>query len=64
MHKTTSREDRYRDGRKVLDAIDGTAGAAVIDSLDGVAPELAHQVVAWGFGEIYSALADLLPSGN
>ena len=54
MHKTTSREDRYRDGRKVLDAIDGTAGAAVIDSLDGVAPELAHQVVAWGFGEIYS----------
>jgi 4-carboxymuconolactone decarboxylase len=32
----------------VLDAIDGTAGANVIESLKDVAPELGHQTVAWG----------------
>lgn len=54
MSEPTTREDRYEHGRTVLDAIDGTAGANVIDALKDIAPELGHQVVAWGFGEIYS----------
>ncbi|HEX5086976.1 MAG TPA: carboxymuconolactone decarboxylase family protein [Nocardioides sp.] len=49
-----TREARYDRGRKVLDAVDGTAGAKVVDALKDISPELEHQVVAWGFGEIYS----------
>ena len=40
MTEPTSREDRYELGRTVLDAIDGTAGANVVDSLNDIAPEL------------------------
>ncbi len=54
MNPSTTREDRYRRGREVLDAIDGSAGGAVIEALQGISPELGHQVVAWGFGEIYA----------
>jgi len=48
------RQERYDHGRQVLDAIDGEAGAKVIEALADIAPELGHQVVAWGFGEIYA----------
>jgi 4-carboxymuconolactone decarboxylase len=54
MNDATTREDRHEHGRAVLDAIDGAAGGNVIDSLEDIAPELGHQVVAWGFGEIYA----------
>jgi 4-carboxymuconolactone decarboxylase len=54
MGEATTRQERYESGRQVLDSVDGTAGANVIDSLKDIAPELAHQVVAWGFGEIYA----------
>jgi len=54
MNEATTRQERYDHGRAVLDAVDGTAGANVIASLKDVSPELGHQVVAWGFGEIYS----------
>ena len=54
MSETTTREQRYDHGRSVLDEIDGAAGVNVIEALADISPELAHQVVAWGFGEIYS----------
>lgn len=54
MSATTVREDRYERGRAVLDAIDGTAVSGVVNALKDISPELEHQVVAWGFGEIYS----------
>lgn len=54
MSEATSRQERYDHGRAVLDAVDGAAGASVIDSLKDISPELGHQVVSWGFGEIYS----------
>jgi len=54
MTTDTTDQQRFEKGKKVLDAIDGTAGANVIDALADVSPELAHQVVAWGFGEIYA----------
>lgn len=54
MTDTTARQQRFDHGKRVLDAIDGAAGAQVIDALGDISPELAHQVVAWGFGDIYS----------
>lgn len=54
MSDATIRQQRYEHGRQVLDEVDGTAGQNVIDALSDISPELAHQVVAWGFGEIYS----------
>ncbi|MEV4395150.1 carboxymuconolactone decarboxylase family protein [Nonomuraea sp. NPDC049607] len=47
------REQRYEHGLKVLREIDGEAGQRVVDALADVSPEMAHQVVAWAFGEIY-----------
>ncbi len=52
--ETTTRHERFEQGKAVLDAIDGAAGANVIGSLADISPELAHQIVAWGFGEIYA----------
>jgi len=54
MNESTTRQDRHNHGRAVLDAVDGAAGANVIDALKDISPESGHQVVAWGFGEIYS----------
>lgn len=54
------RTQRFAAGLKVLDAIDGEAGVKVIDSLADIAPELGHQIVAWGFGDIY-ARSELQP---
>lgn len=54
------RQDRFAHGKQVLDAIDGEAGTRVIESLSDIAPELGHQIVAWGFGDIY-ARQDLEP---
>ena len=50
----TDRQQQFASGKEVLDAIDGDAGAKVIDALADVSPELAHQVVAWAFGEMYA----------
>lgn len=57
MTEMTERQQRFEHGKAVLDAIDGEAGGNVIDALGDISPELAHQVVAWGFGEIYSRSA-------
>jgi 4-carboxymuconolactone decarboxylase len=54
MTKASERRQRYERGKVVLDAVDGTIGATVIDALDDISPELGHQIVAWGFGEIYA----------
>lgn len=49
-----SRQERFARGKKMLDAVDGEGGTRVMESLADIAPELSHQMVAWGFGEIYS----------
>lgn len=54
MVDTTERQQRFEHGKAVLEAIDGEAGVNVINAVGDISPELAHQVVAWGFGEIYS----------
>lgn len=55
-----NREDRYAYGMKVLEQIDGEAGARIVESLADTSPELGHQVVAWAFGDMY-ARAELQP---
>ncbi|MHC3471989.1 carboxymuconolactone decarboxylase family protein [Streptomyces sp. 7R007] len=52
--QSTTRDERFAQGLEVLRAVDGEAGQRVIDSLADVSPELGHQIVAWGFGEIYA----------
>ncbi|PNE37710.1 MULTISPECIES: carboxymuconolactone decarboxylase family protein [Streptomyces] len=49
-----NREDRYAYGMKVLEQVDGEAGARIVDSLANTSPELGHQVVAWAFGDMYA----------
>jgi len=48
------RAQRFAAGKAVPDAVDGDAGDRVIDALADISPELAHQVVAYGFGDIYA----------
>ncbi|MEV7389813.1 carboxymuconolactone decarboxylase family protein [Streptomyces sp. NPDC091215] len=54
MSESTTREERFAHGLEILRKVDGEVGQRVIDSLADINPELGHQVVAWGFGEIYS----------
>lgn len=54
MSESTTREERFAHGLEVLRNVDSEVGQRVIDSLADINPELGHQVVAWGFGEIYS----------
>ncbi|MFF4117799.1 carboxymuconolactone decarboxylase family protein [Streptomyces sp. NPDC001714] len=60
MSESTTREERFAHGLEVLRKVDGDVGQRVIASLADVSPELGHQIVAWGFGEIY-ARPELLP---
>ncbi|MFF0390072.1 carboxymuconolactone decarboxylase family protein [Kitasatospora sp. NPDC004615] len=52
--EATTRQQRLEHGLDVLGRIDGEAGENVLAALSDISPELAHQVAAWGFGEIYS----------
>lgn len=54
MNDEQKRRRRHERGAEILGAIDGQAGTRVIDALADVSPELAHQIVAWGFGEMYA----------
>jgi 4-carboxymuconolactone decarboxylase len=47
-------EDRYQRGLALLDAVDAGAGRSVVASLEDIAPNLAHHVVAYGFGDVYA----------
>ncbi|MEV5705286.1 carboxymuconolactone decarboxylase family protein [Actinoallomurus sp. NPDC052274] len=49
-----TREEKYEHGLNVLRQIEGEAGQKVVDSLADISPELGHQIVSWGFGEIYA----------
>ena len=49
-----SRDDRYEQGLKILQQIDGEAGQKVIDSLADVSPQLGREVISWAFGDIYA----------
>lgn len=54
MNDEEVRQKRFEHGKTVLDAVDGAIGADVIDALGEISPELSHQIVSWGFGEMYA----------
>lgn len=45
--------ERYSEGLKKLNEIDGEAGQKVIDSLAAIAPDLARYIIEFPFGDIY-----------
>ncbi|MEW2505583.1 carboxymuconolactone decarboxylase family protein [Amycolatopsis sp. CA-161197] len=47
-------EERYALGLETMNAVNEGSAQKVLDGLGDVAPELARQIVSWGFGEIYS----------
>lgn len=49
-----SEQERFQHGYEVLSAVDGNAGRQVVENLKDISPDLAHHVVAWGFGDIYA----------
>ncbi|MFF0489483.1 carboxymuconolactone decarboxylase family protein [Nocardia sp. NPDC003482] len=54
MSDNDIRQANFDRGLEVLRGINGDVGQRVIDSLADISPELGHQIVAWGFGEIYA----------
>lgn len=49
-----TQETRLERGRRLLDAIDGEAGHAVIAGLSGIAPDFADLLFEFPFGDIYA----------
>lgn len=49
-----TREEQFETGMAMLRSIDSDSAERVINSLADINPELGHQIVAWGFGEMYS----------
>lgn len=45
---------RFLDGLKNLSKVDGKGGDAVIQSLQGVAPDIGKYIIEFAFGDIYS----------
>ena len=45
---------RYQRGLEVLNAVHGGSAPAVMENLADIAPAMAHHIVAFGFGDIYS----------
>jgi 4-carboxymuconolactone decarboxylase len=54
MTEHDERQARFERGMALLDEVSGGQAQPFVDSLADVSPELARQVAAWGFGEIYS----------
>lgn len=44
---------RLKQGMKNLKAIDGEAGERVIQTLEGIAPDVGRYILAFAFGDIY-----------
>lgn len=45
--------NRFELGLKKLEEVDGSAGQKVIDSLEGLAPDLGKYIIEFAFGDIY-----------
>lgn len=52
---------RYERGHEVIEQIMGPAGTATADAVSDVAPSLVQNVVAYGFGDVWSQ-EDLIPA--
>jgi 4-carboxymuconolactone decarboxylase len=54
VHLQEVNTDRYQQGWQKLAEVDGHAGEQVIESLKGIAPDLARYIIEFPFGDIYS----------
>jgi 4-carboxymuconolactone decarboxylase len=54
VHLQEITTDRYQQGLRKLAEVDGRAGEQVIESLKGIAPDLARYIIEFPFGDIYS----------
>ena len=45
--------NRFELGLRKLEEVDGSAGQKVIDSLEGLAPDLGKYIIEFAFGDIY-----------
>ncbi|MEA5597330.1 carboxymuconolactone decarboxylase family protein [Rivularia sp. UHCC 0363] len=54
VHLQKAATDRYQRGWQKLAEVDGYAGEQVIESLKGIAPDLAQYIIEFPFGDIYS----------
>jgi 4-carboxymuconolactone decarboxylase len=54
MTDNDERQARFERGLALMNEISDGRAQPFVDSLQDVSPELGRQVVAWGFGEIYS----------
>jgi 4-carboxymuconolactone decarboxylase len=54
VHPQEINADRYQRGWQKLAEVDGHAGEQVIESLKGIAPDLARYIIEFPFGDIYS----------
>ena len=46
-------QTRFERGKELLEKIDGCGGEAVLQSLEGIAPDLGRYIVEFAFGDIY-----------
>lgn len=46
-------QTRFERGMELLERIDGRGGEAVLQSLEGIAPDLGRYIVEFAFGDIY-----------
>ena len=56
VHSQAVSIDRYQQGWQKLAEVDGHVGEQVIESLKGIAPDLARYIIEFPFGDIYSRL--------
>jgi 4-carboxymuconolactone decarboxylase len=54
VHLQEVTADRYQRGWQKFAEVDGQAGEQVIESLKGIAPDLARYIIEFPFGDIYS----------
>jgi 4-carboxymuconolactone decarboxylase len=54
IHRQEVNTDRYQQGWRKLAEVDGHAGEQVIETLKGIAPDLARYIIEFPFGDIYS----------
>jgi 4-carboxymuconolactone decarboxylase len=54
VHSQPTNTDRYQRGWEKLAEVDGHAGKQVIESLKGIAPDLAQYIIEFPFGDVYS----------
>jgi 4-carboxymuconolactone decarboxylase len=52
--ESTTASDRYEQGMRTLQRVSGSSGAAVIDSLKDIAPDLGRLIIEFSYGDVIS----------